>query len=141
MTNKCDDIVIAGISGRFPDCDSVDELRDSLFARKDLITEDDRRWPPGLYGLPTRSGKIRDLSRFDAQFFGLNPKQTDHMDPQSRLLLETTYEAIIDSGIHFTTLTDCPLGADFEVNLTLIIVNSSNMTFDKIWGSAIVRVC
>ena len=93
-----DDVVITGIAGRFPESDTLDELRDNLFANKDLITDDDRRWPPGLYGLPTRSGKLKSLAKFDAQFFGISGKEVDYMDPQGRILLEVTYEAIIDSG-------------------------------------------
>jgi fatty acid synthase len=69
-----DDIVISGIAGRFPESDSIDELRDNLYNNVDMITEDERRWPLGLYGLPTRSGKIKDLSKFDAQFFGVSWK-------------------------------------------------------------------
>ena len=52
----------------------------------------------GLYRLPRRSGKLKDLSRFDASFFGVHPKQAHNMDPQLRLLLEVTYEAIVDAG-------------------------------------------
>ncbi|KAH6942730.1 hypothetical protein HPB50_009634 [Hyalomma asiaticum] len=49
-------------------------------------------------GLPSRHGKIRDLSRFDAAFFSTHPKQAELLDPQIRLLLETSYEAIVDAG-------------------------------------------
>jgi len=52
----------------------------------------------GLYGLPPRNGKLKDISKFDAAFFGVHPKQANSMDPQLRLLLEVTYEAIIDAG-------------------------------------------
>ena len=52
----------------------------------------------GLYGLPRRNGKIKDLSAFDARFFGISPKQADSMDPGLRMLLETGYEAILDAG-------------------------------------------
>jgi len=52
----------------------------------------------GLYGLPKRSGKLKDLSKFDASFFGVHPKQANGMDPQLRMLLEVTYEALLDSG-------------------------------------------
>lgn len=44
-----DDIVISGIGGRYPESESLDEFRDNLFANVDMITEDDRRWPPGKY--------------------------------------------------------------------------------------------
>ena len=97
-----EDIVISGVAGRFPESDNIDELRDNLFKNVDMITEDERRWPLGLYGLPTRSGKIKDLSKFDAQFFGVHGKQANLMDPQARLLLELTYEAMVDAGIDST---------------------------------------
>lgn len=54
--------------------------------------------PTGLYGLPRRSGKLKDLSKFDATFFGVHAKQAHTMDPQLRLLLEVAYEAIVDAG-------------------------------------------
>lgn len=53
---------------------------------------------PGIYGLPKRNGKLKDLSKFDASFFGVHPKQANTMDPQLRLLLEVSYEAILDGG-------------------------------------------
>ena len=52
----------------------------------------------GALGLPKRNGKLKDLSRFDAAFFGVHPKQASYMDPQLRILLTLTYEAIIDAG-------------------------------------------
>lgn len=52
----------------------------------------------GLMGLPKRSGKLRDLTSFDATFFNIHPKQANTMDAQVRLLLEVTYEAIVDAG-------------------------------------------
>jgi acyl transferase domain-containing protein len=45
LTIMKDDIVISGISGRFPESDSVDEFRDNLYNNVDMITSDDRRWP------------------------------------------------------------------------------------------------
>ena len=49
-------------------------------------------------GLPERSGTLKDISKFDATFFNVHPKQADVMDPQLRNLLEITYEAIVDAG-------------------------------------------
>lgn len=48
--------------------------------------------------MPSRAGKLKDLSKFDAAFFGVHPKQAHTMDPQLRLLLEVAYEAIVDGG-------------------------------------------
>lgn len=40
-------IVISGVSGRLPDCENVDEFWNALFVGANLLTEDDRRYPPG----------------------------------------------------------------------------------------------
>ena len=42
-----DEIVIAGISGRFPDCDNLKEFWDRLLNGDMLVTRDNRRWDPG----------------------------------------------------------------------------------------------
>ena len=53
----------------------------------------------GLMGLPKRNGKLKDLSKFDADFFGVHHKQAMYMDPQLRIMLELSFEAMIDAGI------------------------------------------
>ena len=60
-----------------------------------------------MYGLPGRCGKLKEISKFDAAFFGVHPKQAHAMDPQLRMLLEVTYEAILDAGrfCHVVLLT------------------------------------
>ncbi|XP_035227546.1 LOW QUALITY PROTEIN: fatty acid synthase-like [Stegodyphus dumicola] len=92
------EIVITGVSGRFPESDSVREFSDNLYNKVDLVTEDNRRWEPGLYGLPRRMGMLKDISKFDNQFFGVHHKQAHMLDPQARILLELTYETIVDAG-------------------------------------------
>ncbi|GAB6031064.1 hypothetical protein CHUAL_007875 [Chamberlinius hualienensis] len=102
MSNRTpkEDIVISGISGKFPEADNVQEYRDNLMNGVDMVTDDDRRWPSGLMGIPRRHGKLKDLTKFDADAFGINPKHAEEMDPQFRIFLETTYEAIADAGIN-----------------------------------------
>lgn len=53
----------------------------------------------GMYGAPARSGKLNDISKFDAEFFGVHSKLANSMDIQLRILLEVTHEAIVDAGI------------------------------------------
>ncbi|TRZ14389.1 hypothetical protein HGM15179_012680 [Zosterops borbonicus] len=105
-----EDVVIAGISGRLPESDNLQEFWDNLLNGVDMVTEDDRRWKPGIYGLPKRNGKLKDISKFDASFFGVHPKQANTMDPQLRLLLEVSYEAILDGGINPVTLRGTDTG-------------------------------
>lgn len=59
----------------------------------------------GFHGLPKRHGKIPDLTKFDAGFFGVHPKHAQSMDPQLRILLETAYEAIYDAGCLICVVT------------------------------------
>uniref|UniRef100_A0AAY5EZH5 Fatty acid synthase n=1 Tax=Electrophorus electricus TaxID=8005 RepID=A0AAY5EZH5_ELEEL len=100
ILNVMSEIVIAGISGRLPESNNLEEFWQNLFNGVDMVTEDDRRWKPGLYGLPRRNGKLKEIDRFDAGFFGVHPKQAHTMDPQLRLILEISYEAIVDGGIN-----------------------------------------
>lgn len=44
-------------------------------------------------------GFIDNVRDFDTTFFGLSPREAASMDPQQRVVLQTTYEAIEDSGI------------------------------------------
>ena len=104
QTIKTDELVISGISARLPEAENMEEFGDNLFNGVDMITDDGRRWTPGLFGLPTRCGKIKELDKFDATFFGVHAKQSNMMDPQLRMLLELTYEAIIDAGVNPTTV-------------------------------------
>ncbi|CAG7826501.1 unnamed protein product [Allacma fusca] len=99
-----DEIAISGISARLPESDNLQEFQDNLFQGVDMITDDGRRWSPGLHGLPARSGKLKELDKFDATFFGVHAKQANFMDPQLRMLLELTYEAILDAGVNPTTI-------------------------------------
>ncbi|MCQ8064004.1 polyketide synthase, partial [Salmonella enterica] len=93
-----------GMSGKLPESENLQEFWANLIGGVDMVTDDDRRWKAGLYGLPRRSGKLKDLSKFDASFFGVHPKQAHTMDPQLRLLLEVSYEAIVDGGINPASL-------------------------------------
>lgn len=95
-----EDIVISGISARLPNCDSVEEFQQKLLSKIDLITDEPRRFQNGLYGAIKRYGLLKDISKFDAKFFNIHPKQADRMDPQIRGLLEVAFEATLDAGLH-----------------------------------------
>uniref|UniRef100_A0A8C3WD43 Fatty acid synthase n=1 Tax=Catagonus wagneri TaxID=51154 RepID=A0A8C3WD43_9CETA len=105
-----EEVVIAGMSGKLPESENLEEFWANLIGGVDMVTDDDRRWKAGLYGLPRRMGKLKDLSRFDASFFGVHAKQANTMDPQLRLMLEVTYEAIVDAGINPASLRGTSTG-------------------------------
>ena len=41
-------------------------------------------------------GQLKSIDKLDVKFFGLMDKIGHNIDPQSRIMLETTYEAIVD---------------------------------------------
>ena len=41
-------VVISGISCRLPESENVEEFRQHLMNRDDMVTDDDRRWPQGI---------------------------------------------------------------------------------------------
>ncbi|XP_014477063.1 PREDICTED: fatty acid synthase [Dinoponera quadriceps] len=95
-----DEIVISGIAGRFPESRNVEILKKNLLSKVDMVTGDDRRWKLEHPDIPQRTGKILDVGKFDALFFGVHFKQAHTMDPMCRMLLEHAYEAVIDAGIN-----------------------------------------
>ncbi|ORT59475.1 polyketide synthase [Streptomyces sp. CB03238] len=59
-----------------------------------------QRRPAGDWdGLQTRGGYLDDVLGFDADFFGVSPREARNLDPQHRLLLEVAWEAFEDAAI------------------------------------------
>ncbi|XP_050423204.1 fatty acid synthase-like [Adelges cooleyi] len=104
-TNKVE-VVISGISGVFPNSNSVDELKDVLFDKKSVITLDSRRWPIDEYGILSGVGKVNNIDRFDNVFFNMNGKLCECSETVIRFTLERAVEAIIDAGINPSELYD-----------------------------------
>lgn len=103
-------IAIIGMSCRFPGGASTPEgFWDILQNGVDAIAEVPKdRWDlddyynpdpdtPGKMHSPY-GGFIDQVQEFDANFFGISPKETIHLDPQQRLLLEVSWEALEHSG-------------------------------------------
>lgn len=69
-----------------------------------MVDDEEIRWRHFNVEIPKRMGKVHDLEKFDATFFGVHFKQAHTMDPQCRLLIEAAYEAVLDAGINPKTL-------------------------------------
>ncbi|MBL0044991.1 MAG: amino acid adenylation domain-containing protein [Flavobacteriales bacterium] len=104
--SKKRDIAIIGMSGRFPGAENVEQLWKNLLAKKNSISrwtkeELDPSIPEAIKNdpdyVPAR-GVIADADKFDAGFFGVNPRLAALMDPQQRVFLETAWAALEDAA-------------------------------------------
>jgi len=96
------DIAIIGISGRFPMAKNLDQLFINLRDGKDCVTDisEDRI---NVTKLPKdrkykRCGFLDDVDKFDYSFFGVTYAEAKAMSPDQRILLETVYAMIENSG-------------------------------------------
>jgi len=77
--------------------------------------------------MPKRCGKLKDLTKFDASFFGVHPKQANAMDPQLRMLLEVTYEALLDAGDTVFVLELCYIFLIFLIICTRLFTTKAEV--------------
>lgn len=97
------EIVISGVAGRFPKSDNMQEFADNLYDKVDMISVHSR-WKHIHLNLPKRIGQMNNTHKFDASVFGINNVNGHRMDPQSRMILEHAYEAILDSGTNLQSV-------------------------------------
>jgi fatty acid synthase, animal type len=105
-----DGIVVSGISGRFPNTENTQQLSDNLYGKVDMIDDKETRWRHTNPEIPTRSGKISRLEKFDASFFSMNSRNANFSDPQLRVILEHAVEAILDAGVNPKSLSESRTG-------------------------------
>ncbi|HYQ68307.1 polyketide synthase, partial [Actinophytocola sp.] len=67
----------------------------------------DRGWPTDL---PYEGGFVDGAADFDAEFFGIAPREAMVMDPQQRLLLETAWEVFEQAGVDPATVRGSATG-------------------------------
>ncbi|WFU79136.1 amino acid adenylation domain-containing protein [Bradyrhizobium sp. CIAT3101] len=99
-------IAIVGMAGRFPGARSVAEFWRNQLAGIESISHF-RDVPPnevqksdaaaGVRQVYARS-VIDEIEHFDAEFFGIYPREAELMDPQQRLFLECCWEALENGG-------------------------------------------
>ena len=122
MAEPATPVAIIGMSCRLPGgINSPEQLWDALLAGDDLVTEiPPERWDADDYydpepGVPGRSVSrwgafLEDVGGFDSEFFGLADREATAIDPQHRLLLETSWEAVEHAGVNPADLAGSATG-------------------------------
>ena len=109
MTEAVEPIAIVGMACRFPGADTPAEFWRRLAAGTDLISEGEPGSGVGRVGklFPDTAERrpacrfgayLDDLELFDAPFFRISPVEAQMLDPQQRLMLETSWRALEDAG-------------------------------------------
>ncbi|CCE09372.1 Amino acid adenylation domain protein [Bradyrhizobium sp. STM 3843] len=99
-------IAIVGMAGRFPGAQSVAEFwrnqLDGIEAISQFRVDELEITNKQAVGNDPRYVKARsileDVDLFDAEFFGIYPREAELMDPQQRLFLECCWQALEDAG-------------------------------------------
>ncbi|MFM1546306.1 beta-ketoacyl synthase N-terminal-like domain-containing protein [Streptococcus mutans] len=96
-----EDIVIVGMSGRFPESDNLNQLWENLNNKNNLFSKfyEKRPWcASDDFQNEKYGGYIDNIQDFDNNFFKLTNIESDYMDPQHRLFLEEVWNTVEDSG-------------------------------------------
>lgn len=101
------DIAIVGMACRFPRAVDVDEFWHNLRAGRCVVTffDDDELVARGVSRRLLRDpnyvragNPLEDADLFDAELFGIAPREAELMDPQHRVLLECAWTALESAG-------------------------------------------
>jgi acyl transferase domain-containing protein/acyl-CoA synthetase (AMP-forming)/AMP-acid ligase II/thioesterase domain-containing protein len=110
-------IAVVGIGCRLPgDVEGPAQFWELLRSETDA-TRDVPRWRFDVDAVfdPTRGalgktyvrrGAFIEADEFDAEFFGLGPREAETLAPEHRLLLETTWQALEHAGYHPLSLAE-----------------------------------
>ena len=99
-------IAIIGMTGRFPGADSVEDFWKNLCNGVESVTFFDKsELEPSERAIADQNENyvaarplLKNADMFDAEFFGIYPKEAAQMDPQHRIFLECAWEVLERAG-------------------------------------------
>lgn len=115
-------VAVIGMACRLPGgIDSPERLWEALLGAQDLVTGIPAdRWDADEYydpdpGVPGRSlskwgAFLDDVAGFDAEFFSIGEREAAAIDPQHRVLLEASWEALEHAGLDPSALAGSSTG-------------------------------
>ncbi|HME16599.1 MAG TPA: polyketide synthase Pks13 [Mycobacterium sp.] len=109
------DIAVVGLATRLPgDMNTPEETWQALLEGRDAITDlpegrwsefmEEPRLAERIKKARTRGGYLKDIKGFDSEFFALSKTEADNVDPQQRMTLELTWEALEHARIPASSL-------------------------------------
>ena len=153
-TNTVEPIAVIGLSCRIPGpVDTPDAFWGLLANGTDAIEEiPSVRWDADAFydprpGTPGKTnskwgGFVDNIDRFDAAFFGISPKEAVGMDPQQRMLLEVSWEALENAGIRADLLNGSSTGVFVGMSTNdygSLLAMSGDSALDAYSGSGVAR--
>lgn len=142
------DIAIIGISIKFPMADDIHGFWSNIRNKVDCIGElpKNRKVDAdnflNMLNVPQKNIKyveaayLKDLDKFDNNFFRISPKEANMMEPSQRLFLEVGFEAIEDSGYGGEALKGSNTGvyvgysSDLRTNYAKLLLESNTPSLE-----------
>jgi len=138
-------IAIIGMSGRFAESESLNELWTYLRDGKNLIRKVTRWNPEDCVAAEARASGycdegsfIESIDRFDPAFFAISHQEAVWMEPQQRLFLEESWRALEDAGYASKSVNEKQCG---------VYVGCASSSYDRLftedppahafWGNAV----
>jgi acyl transferase domain-containing protein/surfactin synthase thioesterase subunit len=114
-------IAIVGLACRYPNgVDSLERFKELLALGVNTVSNIPRdRWDikkyfdenGGIGKMNVKKGSfLRNIDQFDNMFFDIPPIEAEHMDPQLRIFLMVTHEAIENAGLSLDRLKNSNTG-------------------------------
>ena len=136
-------IAITGLACRFPGAPDAGSFWELLRDGRDAITEVppdrwnvDEHYDPTLTRAGTTNTKwggfLPRVDLFDAAFFSISGPEADSMDPQQRMLLETSWEALEDAGLPLERVKGTRTG---------VFVGISTNDYSRATAGRAARIC
>ena len=119
-SQSAEPIAVVGMACRFPRANDVSAFWRLLEAGENAVSEGTPGSGIGRIGELFQNAAaqreacyfaafIDDVDQFDAPFFRISPVEAQHLDPQQRLMLETSWQALEDAGINPDRLKAGPM--------------------------------